>query len=260
MAIVNIETLQAAAPAFANAEPFDHVIVDNFFDEEHARLLESEFPAFDEAGVWHEYRNPIEAKRVCNNWNVFPKATYSTFAYLNSPEFCGELASALGLEKLHSDPGLNGGGWHIHGRGGKLNTHLDYSVHPKLGMQRKLNIIVYLNSRWQNEWGGQLGLWRGKEGRHGPGELVKSVDPAFNRAVIFDTTQNSWHGLPAPLTCPEGEARQSLAVYYLCPAPADVDRRGKAYFAPTAEQECDESVLELIRMRADEKTASKVYS
>lgn len=258
--IVNLDSLTRSAPSFSGASPFDHIVVDDFFELEHAAALENEFPKIDDPAVWHEYANAIERKRVCNNWNLFPPATYATFAYLNSPEFCQQLASALGFEELYSDPGLNGGGWHAHGKGGKLNTHLDYSIHPKLGLQRKLNIIVYLNSRWQSEWGGHLGLWRSDNGKNRPGELVRSVEPKFNRAVIFDTTQDSWHGLPAPLKCPSDEARQSLAVYYLCKAPERADPRGKALFAPTEEQKNDEEVLELIRLRADTKTASKVYS
>ena len=116
--------------------------------------MEQEFPDFDDI-LWHEYRNAIEIKKVCNNSNVFPKLTYQVFSYLNSDAFVNTLSEILFDEKiLYSDIGLNGGGWHIHKRGGRLNTHLDYSLHPKLGLQRKLNIIIYLNSKWQKAWGG----------------------------------------------------------------------------------------------------------
>lgn len=165
----------------------------------------------------------------------------------------------FGENKLYCDSGLNGGGWHIHSRGGKLNTHLDYSLHPKLGLQRKLNIIVYLNSEWQSEWGGHLGLWDNKSADE-PGDLIKEIEPKFNRAAIFDTTFNSWHGLPKPLNCPECQFRKSLAVYYLTKPPIDVDNRGKALFTPTAEQQNDKEVLELIKKRSSVVTASSVYS
>lgn len=256
--IVNLSAIAAAAGDFKGAVPFDHIVVDNFFTEDIAKALEAEFPAAD-AEVWHSYQNAIEVKRVCNNWNLFPQTTYQVFAYLNSAAFTAWLGEALGLDNLSADPGLNGGGWHVHGRGGKLNTHLDYSIHPKLGRQRKLNIIIYINSGWQAEWGGQLGLWHHDRDTRGPGALAGTVEPVFNRAVIFDTTQDSWHGLPSPLTCPEDQARQSLAVYYLCPAPEQADPRGKALFAPTAEQAGDKDVLDLIRLRADASTAGSVY-
>ena len=80
----------------------------------------------------------------------------------------------FGSDVLISDPGLNGGGWHIHKQGGKLNTHLDYSLHPKLVLQRKINIIIYLNSCWKKNWGGNLGLW-GNGSSKFPGKTFPSV-------------------------------------------------------------------------------------
>lgn len=258
--IVNFDSLEASAARFSGASPFDHVVVDDFFSAEHASLLEAEFPSFDDRDVWYEYENAIEYKRACNNWNLFPEATYSAFNYLNSEVFCTKIGQILGLRGLRSDPGLNGGGWHAHARGGKLNPHLDYNLHPKLGLQRKLNIIVYLNSNWQSEWGGQLGFWEKGDRGDRPGALIRSIEPVFNRAVIFDTTQDSWHGLPTPLDCPDGEIRKSLAVYYLQPAPKHADPRGKALFAPMEDQMDDEQIIELIRLRSDTRTASKVYT
>jgi hypothetical protein len=255
---INLSSFKEALASFGNDGPFDHCIIDDFFLSDVAAGLEAEFPAFNDS-VWHQYDNAIEIKKVCNNWNYFPPLTYSAFTMLNSEELMALLTDQiLDGRALYSDPGLNGGGWHIHRQGGKLNTHLDYSLHPKLGLQRKLNIIIYMNSQWRDEWGGHLGLW-GNESSSKPGQLVKSVAPKFNRAVIFDTTQNSWHGLPDPLKCPEDQFRKSLAVYCLCEPPADADKRGKALFAPTAEQESDQRVLDLIKKRAHVKTAADVY-
>jgi hypothetical protein len=255
---VRDEALAAACAHFRGQAPFDHCVVDDFFEPEIAMRLESEFPKF-EGKIWHEYLSPIEIKRTCNDWNVFPPMTYKVISHMNSEAFCRRLGGLLGIADLSADPGLNGGGLHSHGAGGKLNTHLDYNLHPKLGRRRKLNIIIYLNSRWRPEWGGQLGFWGHDPQIRGPGALIKSVDPVFNRAVLFDTTQNSWHGLPAPLRCPDGEARQSIAIYYLVPAAPDEDPRGKALFAPTAEQADDPRVLELIRRRADATLAASAY-
>ena len=256
--IINIENVKNAAKTFGKEAPFDHAVIDNFFKEDFAKKLESEFPDFNDP-LWHQYSNPIEIKKVCNDWNIFPANTYKAFATLNSPEFVDFLAGEVfGNKKLHSDPGLNGGGWHMHGKGGKLNTHLDYSIHPKLGLERKLNIIIYLNSSWKPEWGGHLGLW-GNESAEKPGKLIKSVEPKYNRAAIFDTTQNSWHGLPNPLTCPDNQQRKSLAVYYLCEPAKGASERGKALFAPTEEQSLDQEVLDLIKKRSNVATAAEVY-
>lgn len=255
---VDLEKLQTAGANFHGQDPFDHMVIDGFFEPEVAEGLEKEFPDF-ESPVWHKYNNAIEIKKTCNNWNVFPSLTYRVLEYLNSAEFMQVLERSCGIEMLHSDVGLNGGGWHVHKRGGKLNTHLDYNLHPKTGLQRKLNIIVYLNSAWQPSWGGQLGMWEEDDQRRRPGKLTKSVDPVFNRAVIFDTTQRSWHGLPAPLECPEGQTRRSLAVYYLIPPPEQTEDRGKALFSPFEEQENDEAVLALIAARARSDSAASVY-
>ena len=136
------------AEGWSEKKPFPHLVIDDFFEFEVAMQLEKEFPDFD-SDVWFKYANAIEKKKLCNNWNAFPESTYQVFSYLNSPSFVDLLSSLLfDSSILLPDVGLNGGGWHIHGKGGKLNTHLDYSLHPKLALQRKLNLLVYLNSDW----------------------------------------------------------------------------------------------------------------
>jgi Rps23 Pro-64 3,4-dihydroxylase Tpa1-like proline 4-hydroxylase len=256
--ILNISSIDKQIKAFGKSGPFDHVVIDNFFQDEFARELACEFPSFD-SEVWHQYDNPIEIKKACNNWNLFDKKTYQAFSLLCSADFLSYLSRQIfNGQALHSDPGLNGGGWHIHKQGGKLNTHLDYSLHPKTQLQRKFNIIIYMNPKWIPSWGGALGFWDNKSTEK-PGDLQKSVDCIFNRAVIFDTTQNSWHGLPEPVTCPDTETRKSIAVYYLCDPQDDVDDRSKALFAPTKDQENNAEILDLIKKRASATSASSVY-
>lgn len=229
--------------------PFDHIVLDNFLDDHVARQIEAEFPAFD-APCWHEYNNAIEVKRTCDSWRVFSRETYLTLLELTGAGFADQLRGWFGAPNLSPDAGLHGAGLHIHGAGGKLNPHLDYSLHPKTGLQRKLNLLIYLNSNWRAEWGGSLGLYEQRRDACAPGRLAKKIAPLFNRAVIFDTTQDSWHGLCEPVMCPEREYRKSLAVYYMTEPEANADRRSKALFAPTLEQERDESVLALIKRRS----------
>ncbi|HUQ74168.1 MAG TPA: 2OG-Fe(II) oxygenase [Burkholderiales bacterium] len=241
---------------FERGAPFPHLVIDDFFHPDVAAVLERDIPAFDDPSWW-EYSNPIEEKRALNHWDRFPATTYRVFSYLNSG-FLADVAELTGIDDLRADVGLHGGGWHLHGRGGKLNVHLDYSVHPKLALERRLNLIVYLASGWDPAWGGALGLWSHDADNTSPKDLVKSIDCRFNRAVIFDTT-HSWHGLPDPIACPEGVYRKSIAVYYLTPVREDAAARGKALFAPHGEQAQDEAVLDLIRERADVATAPKTY-
>ena len=149
--MINEKSLLKSLSTFGTSGPFDHCVIDNFFKKKIALGLEEEFPDFD-SDKWHQYNNQIEVKKVCNNWNNFPKLTYQAFNYLNSDGFLKILRSAIFKNKnLYPDVGLNGGGWHIHKQGGKLNTHLDYSLHPKLGLQRKLNLIVYLTPNWEKD-------------------------------------------------------------------------------------------------------------
>lgn len=247
----------ALVEEFRSGEPFHHAVIDNFFRDEIAEALAQEFPEFN-SKIWWEYDNPIEIKKACNIWDKFPRLTYSVFSYLNSPAFVSRIAALVGVP-LFSDPGLSGGGWHTHRPGGKLNTHLDYSIHPKLGLERRLNLIVYLQPGWREEWGGSLGLWAADESGRGPGELVKQVSCLFNRAVLFDTTQNSWHGLPEPVRSPEGVCRNSIAAYYLCEPRPEAAQRGRALFAPYKEQSKDPAVLELIEKRSQVNASSAVY-
>ena len=256
--MINLQNIRVAAKKFIENKPFPHIVVKNFFDLEFARLLATEFPDF-ESETWFEYSNAIEEKKALNNWNLFPSNTYQAFSYLNSMEFVDFLSVNLYREKiLTPDPGLHGGGWHIHKAGGKLNTHLDYSIHPKLKKQRRVNIIIYLNPDWNQKWGGNLGLWDNKSDK-APGKLITSIPPLFNQAVIFDTTHNSWHGLPEPITCPQSQYRKSLAVYYLCEPEKGADVRGRALFAPTQQQENNPEVLDLIKKRSEVNTSSGTY-
>lgn len=243
--------------SWAAAEPFNHLVIDDFLALDVAEEVASEFPDFDN-DAWRLYNNAIEVKKLLNHWDKFGPSTYRLFNYLNSPAFVSRL-EVLTDCRLYPDPGLNGGGLHTHGRGGKLNPHLDYSIHPKLGLERRLNLLVYLSPGWQEAWGGLLGLWSQRADLKGPGELQKTIAPLFNRAVLFDTTQGSWHGLPDPIDCPQGKTRNSVAVYYLCEPRIEAEPRGKALFAPYKEQAQDADVLALIKRRSDVNLAASVY-
>jgi Rps23 Pro-64 3,4-dihydroxylase Tpa1-like proline 4-hydroxylase len=240
-----------------NSTPFQHLVIDNFLDANIAMDIAKEFPDF-ESDAWRVYNNPLEIKKLVNHYDKFGPTTYRLFCYLNSKKFIEKLEYLIG-EELFPDVGLNGGGLHTHKRGGKLNTHLDYSIHPKLGLERRLNLLIYVTPNWQNDWGGSLGLWSKKGDANRPDKLVHSIAPIFNRAVLFDTTQDSWHGLPEPLTCPDNISRNSLAIYYLCVPRKEVSKRGKALFAPTPEQEGDEAIQILIKKRSSLADAHSVY-
>ena len=255
--MINLETLCSSLGSFRGQIPFDHCVIDGFLDQTVATAIEAEFLDYNDP-KWFYYKNAIEDKKALNDWNAFPALTYRLFRELISESFISKISDAIGIP-LYPDPGLHGGGWHIHAPGGNLNPHYDYSIHPKIGLQRKINIIVYLSSDLKEDHGGHLGLWKHDSLNNAPGDLIKIIRPAFNRAVIFDTTQNSWHGMCKPLVQPDGIYRKSLAVYYLTDPPCDADLRERALFAPREDQRGDSKIEELIKRRADSKDFSTAY-
>ena len=177
----------------------------------------------------------------------FKTQTYKLLWYFNSDSFVTPLKVLTKNPNLQLDIGMHGGGYHGHNNGGILSKHLDYDIHPKLGMQRKLNMIIYLSKDWQKGWGGSLGLWSGDE--NNAHSLEKKIDVKFNRAIIFDTTQNSWHGLVNPVKCPDNTIRKSLAVYYVHPAPLKNTERKRARFLPTDDQKDNDEVIKFCKDR-----------
>ena len=244
----NPTTIERIFNAEIETEPFNHIVIDDFFTEDFATGLELEFPDYEDSRLYR-YDNPIEVKRAMNLWDKFPKLTYNAFWFLCSPQFSDLLSKKIGSD-VYADYGLNGGGWHMHGNKGKLNIHQDYSIHPKIPFERKLNIIIYLSKDWNPEWGGGLEFWSHDAEKNKAKEMVKRIDVKFNRAVIFDTTQNSWHGLPGTINCPDNVYRKSLAVYYVQkPNEETMQNRSKAWYMPTEEQQNDQSVLDFIEVR-----------
>lgn len=255
--MINAASVLSALSDFRNQTPFHHCVIDDFFELDVAKKLESEFLPYDDS-KWFFYNNPIENKKALNDWNAFPSNTYKALTYLNSRKFVSLLEAAVGVP-LFADEGLHGGGWHMHAAGGNLNPHLDYSIHPKLGLQRKLNIIIYLSEDMREEYGGHLGLWTHDTESNRPGKLVKEVAPKFNRAVLFDTTQDSWHGMSRKLEQPDSIFRKSMAVYYLCEPIGQVDPRGRALFAPREDQIGDKEVDRIIELRSQVTQSANVY-
>ena len=211
--------------------PFDHWIIDNFLDVNDAIELGSQFIDYDNPTeeIIH-YDGWTGEKRTCNRWDRFPPLTYSTFTKLLSIDFISKLSKITGISPLYPDIGLHGGGWHMSGKGGSLAVHLDYSIHPKLNLQRKLNLIVYLEKDYDPDWGGSLQFWSHDHENQKPFNLVKKVEPIFNRAVLFDTTQHSWHGFPEPIDPPNGKLRKSIALYYMTDISSSAEERYKAHF------------------------------
>lgn len=235
---------ESSKTQFNTAEPFPHVVIDNFFSDEFANELASTFPDLD--GTWHKYWNPIEKKYAKNNFDNLPYYK-QLFSSLQSDDFVDHVRKLTGIVGLEADPHLHGAGIHYHPRGGKLDMHLDYSIHPKSGKERRVNIIMYLNREWKSEYGGDLQLWDNAFTR-----CVTRIIPVFNRAVIFQTSDISYHGIPTPIACPEGEGRKSIAIYYIADPRPEAAPRLKAQYRPLPDQPVSTELAQLYKIRVHE--------
>lgn len=136
----------------------------------------------------------------------FPEAVRRLSVALSSPQFLEQLEYITGIPKLLADPEFHGGGMHLTGPTGRLDVHVDFNLLN--GLHRRLNILVYLNPVWEESWGGNIELWD-KDVK----KCFHSLQPIFNRCVVFETSEISFHGV-TPITCPPGYVRRSFAAYY----------------------------------------------
>jgi Rps23 Pro-64 3,4-dihydroxylase Tpa1-like proline 4-hydroxylase len=202
--------LDELATRYQQASPYPHIVLENFLSPEILDRCRAEFDRLNETDGWINYKHYNEDKRGLNKIDLLPDTIKGTINELNSPAFLAFLSKLTGIKDLMKDDGLEGGGIHQSGRGGYLNIHADFTVHPHhRNWQRRVNVLVYLNRDWKEEYGGKLELWDRKMQN-----CEEKVLPVFNRCVIFNTDADSYHGHPEPMTCPESTFRRSIALYY----------------------------------------------
>lgn len=254
---ININKLKKSLVNFKRHRPFSVAVVDGFFNKKIINALHKEFPKYN-FNEFYKYNNPVENKKALNNWNSFPSKTYEVFNFLNSQKFVENLSRYTKIKKLFPDIGLHGGGWHAMGKNGKLNPHLDYSIHPKLKLKRKLNLIIFLNKNWKKHWGGKTQFYTHDKTGNSHSRVFKEVLPKFNRAVLFDTSKNSWHAV-SKVNCSKKNFRKSLAIYYLTNPTKKTNKRKKALYSLFDHQKKNKKLVKFVERRSKEKSASKVY-
>ncbi len=195
---------------YAGAEPFPHVVIDELLDRDVLRALLPGFP--DMAGRRFFDRDQERFKYQLATAEIEHDGLRDLLHQLNSPAFLAFLGALTGIDGLVADPDYVGGGLHETRAGGHLSIHADFNLHPTMKLERRLNLLLYLNDDWQGEWGGDLELWD----REMKACEVR-VAPLLGRAVIFATDADSYHGHPDPLACPPDRARRSIATYYYAP-------------------------------------------
>jgi hypothetical protein len=192
--------------AFESAKPFRHVIVDNFFRADVAEQMLRDFPTVeDPSTLVNEFGAPNPKSAISDVKSLAP-IFRQVDRYIQSREFLDAMERITGIPDLRYDPWYYGAGTHENFHGAGLDAHYDFNIHPNTAFHRRLNAIVYLNKDWDPDWKGDIAFhtdpWDLKN------DYKKSVQPEFNRCVIFETTENSWHSV-TPVDLPAEQRRNS---------------------------------------------------
>ena len=205
-----LKVAEANKTLYKNASPFPSIMFDNFFNPKYLDKILEEFPDLSSIKNSTKYDDPKQRKLEGKGERFFGEETKRFMHFLNSEPFLEFLQILTGIkEPLISDPYFSGGGQHEIKKGGLLKIHADFNKHLKLNLDRRINVLVYLNKDWKEEYGGHFELWK-----EDMSKCENKILPLFNRMTIFSTNDFSYHGHPNPLTCPENRSRKSLALYY----------------------------------------------
>jgi Rps23 Pro-64 3,4-dihydroxylase Tpa1-like proline 4-hydroxylase len=198
-----------------SATPFPHFMIDNFLDGDFARQVHDSFPAYDDARKMGQAFSTVNEKKKVQVTDAtqFAPPVRELNRILAEPVWLEKLSLAFEIPNLLADEELIGGGIHQTGPGGRLDVHVDFNYIAERKLHRRLNILIFLNPGWKPEWGGHLELWDDKvKCRH------HCFEPLFNRCVVFETNEISFHGVTA-VNCPADRVRKSFAGYYYTKEP-----------------------------------------
>lgn len=193
---------------YQSGSPFPHIVIDDFLPPKILDLCLSEFPSKLREGDEYFDRDQERYKAQFNP-DTLTDPVRRLFYSFNSKPFIRVLENITNINGLIPDPYFLGAGFHEIGQGGHLSVHVDFNHHKVMNLERRINVLIYLNKDWDKSCGGQLELWNNDVSKS-----IKSVVPAFNRCVIFNTTDRSYHGNPEPVKHPAGVTRKSIALYY----------------------------------------------
>jgi Rps23 Pro-64 3,4-dihydroxylase Tpa1-like proline 4-hydroxylase len=216
--------------AYQSATPWPHLVLDDLVDPE--RVAAAETQEINRA-LGLEIQK-VQGIVKAESPDVSGKAASEILDALLTAEFIEFLERLTGLADLIGDPSHSRAGLHVSPPGAFQALHRDFRRHPTTGQYHRINVLVFLNSDWKEEYRGELELWPPKAS--GP-EQMKRIRPEAGRVVIFETTPTSYHGIPEPVNCPPGRARLSLASYYYTEQPGPQDRKDMKVFVPRRPQD-----------------------
>ena len=218
------QALGAALRAqYDDAKPFPHIVIDDFLPPEVLEMCLRDFPSISVGS--DTFNRAQEKLKTQFNPDYLQKNLRSLFYSFNSRPFIKVLENICGIRGLTPDPYFLGAGFHETRNTGYLSIHADFNHHKPMNLERRINVLIYLNKDWKPEYGGQLELWNDDVS-----ECVTSVLPVFNRCVIFNTTSRSWHGNPNPVNHPADDTRKSIALYYYTATWSDTGREHTTQF------------------------------
>ena len=194
---------------YQNNEPYPYICIDNFLPERLARIISGVYPTDETSSSFKKHEHKYVDRSFLEDTRNFALPLKLFAQSLSSRSFTLFLERLTGIESLIPDPYFLGGGAMITRPGGFLDIHVDFNWNQKLQLWRRCNALFYLTPNWEESWGGDLELCD-YDGRN----VVKRVQPVFNRLVVFSTTNSSYHGQSSPLRCPSGIARQVFSAFY----------------------------------------------
>jgi Rps23 Pro-64 3,4-dihydroxylase Tpa1-like proline 4-hydroxylase len=213
---------------YLRARPWPHLVLDDLLDPEVVAAAEAQELQRALNLEIHRGNRIVKAESP----EVGGHAANEILDSLLTPEFVAFLEKLTGIGGLIPDPSHAWAGIHVSPPGASQALHRDFRFHPANGLYHRVNVLVFLNSDWKTEYGGQLELWPSN-----PTEGGKQILPEAARIVIFETTSYSFHGVPEPIRCPPGRARLSLASYYYTDFPGPADRRETMFLTPKRPQD-----------------------
>jgi len=206
---------------FVDAWPFKHLSIDDFFEPSFAERLLTEFPRFDPQLARNEM-GEIGGKAVNTRIREISPAYRELYDTIGGKPFLEMMSGISGIPDLILDPRMYGGGTHENLHGQELDPHVDFNYDEAQQLHRRLNVIVYLNKGWQREWGGAIEIHSNP--RDPATNQIRGFDPIFNRCVMFETNEISWHGFPKISLPPDQRdlSRKSISIYlYTTTRPAE---------------------------------------
>lgn len=213
------------AARYQAADPFPSITIDDFLPTKLADEMLAHFGPAHDSDETRTFDRDQERYKSSYHPDTVDDVARSVFYAFNSRPFIRVLENITGIKGLIPDPYFLGAGFHEIKTGGHLSVHADFNHHKPLNVERRINVLIYLNKDWEDAFGGQLELWDTAMTRR-----VQSLVPSFNRCVIFNTTSDSMHGNPNVVRHPRDVSRKSIALYYYTSTWTDLKRSHDTQF------------------------------